>query len=96
MIRAGLVNQKAKSARDRREEQNAFLLISLLKLVQLLEDCMDEFSLLFGEVTAIDTRKSQGVRGRRPLSAETQRRCCSSMSQIQTTKLLYIRGPDRH
>ncbi len=41
-----------------------FLLLSLLKHIQLLKDCMDEFSLLFGEVTAIDTRKSQGVRGR--------------------------------
>lgn len=88
MIRAGLVNQKAKSARDRREKQNAFLLISLLKLVQLLEDCMDEFSLLFGEVTAIDTRKSQGVRGRRPLSAETQRRCYSLDTERNVKRLI--------
>ncbi len=62
------------------------LLLSLLKHIQLLKDCMDEFSLLFGEVTAIDTRKSQGVRGRWSLSTETYRRCFSLYTRKNKTK----------
>lgn len=63
-----------------------FLLIPLLKHIQLLKDCMDEFSLLFGEVTAINTRKSQGVRGRQSLSTETYSRCCTHLKKIRNIK----------
>lgn len=51
-----------------------FQLISLLKHVQLLKDCMDKRSLLFREETATDG-KSQGAGGR-ALSTET--RCFQS------------------